>query len=236
MYLLTKWWRDIFCYPKAVLEKQGEDQYWEDRGWVGNRSLSVWQHERAAWALRRMDKTGSPVVVDVGSGGGEILDFLKQHIAGLKGIGIETAPEAMRALKDKGFEALPLNLSDTTTYQSIPTCDYALMFEIMEHVTESEMLVAVARNAARKGVFISVPNTGFFTFRLRLLFGKFPAQWAVLPNEHVRFWTLRDMHWWLGAQGITNAEVHTYQGVPLLKYVIPSWFAAGLVVYIPCIV
>jgi 2-polyprenyl-3-methyl-5-hydroxy-6-metoxy-1,4-benzoquinol methylase len=115
----------------------------------------------------------------------------------------------------------------------LPACDYALLCEIIEHVPDAEALLAAARRAARRGVFVSVPNTGFFTYRLRLLFGKFPAQWAVRPNEHLRFWTLTDMRWWLRAQGIHDATVHAYEGVPLLKHLVPNLFAAGIIMYIP---
>jgi hypothetical protein len=107
------------------------------------------------------------------------------------------------------------------------------LFEIIEHVPDAEGLLAAVRNKATKGVFFSIPNTGFFTHRFRLLFGKFPAQWSERPNEHVRFWTLRDVTWWLNAQDITQFEVHTYEGVPYLKHVLPSLFAAGILVYIP---
>jgi len=69
-------------------------------------------------------------------------------------------------------------------------------------------------------------------YRLRLLFGKFPAQWRVHPGEHVRFWTARDLRWWLLAQGIENYKIFYYEGIPLLNKIVPSLFAAGFVVYI----
>ena len=33
--------------------------------------------------------------------------------------------------------------------------------------------------------------------RLRYMLGRFPLQWIVNPNEHIRFWTLKDLIWWL---------------------------------------
>ncbi len=232
MFLLKKWWRDIFLYPKTSL-RGSLDTYWSERGRGDGVGLSNWQKERAEYVLSILPGDGPTTVLDIGSGDGGVLQYLKDSRPGLRGIGVDASPVALEALKQKGFEGMHLELADSKNYALLPEADYVIMFEIIEHMPDSEALFATARRIAKRGVFISIPNSGFFTYRLRLLFGKFPLQWVVFPSEHLRFWTVRDMHWWLAANGIPHAHIHTYQGVPLLKHIVPSLFAAGMMVYIP---
>lgn len=228
MHRLKQWYKDLFLYPRKTLG--ADEAYWSTRGRKQGASLSAWQKERADWALSRMDHSTSVTVLDVGSGDGGVLQYLKKHFPQFNGIGIDRDSRSRESLVSLGFTAHDLDLSDNIMF---PECEYAFLFEILEHVSDAEGLLTRARVASRRGVFFSVPNTGFFTHRFRLFFGKFPAQWAERPNEHVRFWTLTDMHWWLRAQHITNAEICTYEGVPLLRWVFPSLFAAGIIVWIP---
>lgn len=227
MYRLRQWFKDLFLYPRTTLGSDSD--YWSARNRGPSASLSAWQKERADWVLTRLTET--PVhMLDIGSGDGGVLKYLASKHKGLTGVGIDRDAGARASLTALGFEALDLDLTKDT---ELPACDYALLFEIIEHVPDAEGLLDAARRSARRGVFFSVPNTGFFTHRFRLLFGKFPAQWAVRPNEHVRFWTLADMRWWLKAQGIAHADVHPYEGVPYLRHVFPGLFAAGIMVWIP---
>lgn len=228
MYRLRQWFRDLFLYPRTTIG--AHDAYWKARGRGGSASLSAWQKERADWALGRIARDPGLTILDIGSGDGGVLRYLSQHCQNMRGIGIDRDAGARSSVESLGFTALD---ADLTGVSALPECDYALLFEILEHVPEAEDLLTKARAAARRGVFFSVPNTGFFTHRFRLFFGKFPMQWEERPSEHVRFWTLADMRWWLSAQGIHNAEIHTYEGVPILKYILPSLFAAGIIVWIP---
>jgi 2-polyprenyl-3-methyl-5-hydroxy-6-metoxy-1,4-benzoquinol methylase len=229
MYLLKKWWKEIFRYPQTKLGAS----YWDARGRAEGGRLSAWQKARADIVLAKIGSAQNVTITDIGSGEGEVLEYLATNVPGLVGIGVDADQRVLERVAARGFTPQQQDLSDTERYESLPQCDYALLFEIIEHIPEAEQLVAAVRKKASRGVFISVPNTGFFTYRLRLLFGKVPAQWAVRPNEHVRFWTLTDMRWWLAAQDIMAAQIITYEGVPLLKHLIPNWFAAGMVVYIP---
>lgn len=232
MFLLKKWWRDIFLYPRTDLTGS-LDQYWEGRGRGQGNGLSAWQKERAEYALSILPKTGDFSVLDIGSGDGGVLAYCKSKRPGLSGTGVDLSETALSLLKQKGFAALQMELADPKNYSALPFADYVLMFEIIEHMPDTEALLAATLKIAQKGILISVPNSGFFTYRLRLLFGRFPLQWAVFPSEHLRFWTVADMWWWLRAHGVHNATIHTYQGVPLLKYLFPRWCAAGMIIYIP---
>lgn len=229
---LNHWLKLIFSYPAdsfSLLDDE-YDAYWEARG-REERSLSDWQKQRADIALSLMEE-GSMHVADIGSGDGGVLSYIKEKRKGVTGVGIDASDKALTLVKEAGFEASKQDFS-LLSGLSIPENDYTLLFEIIEHVKDSEELVLRALESSRKGVFISIPNSGFFPYRLRLLFGKFPAQWVNVPNEHLRFWTLADVKWWLKALKLSKcAVIRTYQGVPLLRSLSPGLFAAGIVIYI----
>lgn len=233
--LFKHWFKAVFLYPKHQIGV-GNDQYeayWEERGKTGLH-LSPWQKERSDIALSFIDeqKDASFRVVDIGCGDGAVLAYLRNKYSNLKGIGIDFSDTVLRFAKGAGFETHAIDFSNPEKLE-IPEGDYVILFETIEHIANSELLVTKAFEKVKKLVFISIPNTGFFTYRLRLLFGKFPAQWVDQPNEHLRFWTVADMKWWLRALNLEkSATIKTYKGVPLLKYLWPSLFAAGMVVII----
>lgn len=230
---LGHWFRLMFSYPAnsfSLREEDEYDAYWEARG-REDRSLSPWQKQRADIALSLMEK-GEAHIVDIGSGDGGVLLYMKGKREGVTGVGVDASDKALALLKDAGFEASKQDFSSIENL-SVEENDYTLLFEIIEHVKDSEKLVLKALKSSKKGIFISIPNSGFFPFRLRLLFGKFPAQWVNVPNEHLRFWTLADVRWWLKALKLSDRSIiRTYEGVPLLRNLLPGLFAAGIVIYI----
>jgi 2-polyprenyl-3-methyl-5-hydroxy-6-metoxy-1,4-benzoquinol methylase len=107
------------------------------------------------------------------------------------------------------------------------------MLEVLEHIPNPEKFIKTISKKAKKGVFFSVPNTGYISYRLRLLFGAFPMQWNIHPGEHLRFWTYRDLKWWLNELDLADrSEIYVYQGIPLLNKIYKGLFGAGFVVKI----
>ncbi len=231
--LLQHWFRAIFLYPKKTIEAGADsyERYWELRG-KSAQQLSPWQKERAD--IARSFITHSPkesfTITDIGCGDGAVLSYLRTFYPNLLGKGFDFSDTVLAFTKQSGFETQVVDFSNPETLV-IPDTDYVILFETIEHIAHAEVLVKKALAAARKRVFISVPNTGFFTYRLRLLFGKFPAQWVDQPHEHLRFWTLEDMKWWLRALALQErAVIRPYKRVPFFGYLFPGLFSAGLVV------
>lgn len=231
--LLKHWWKAVAQYSQKKIEVRPPiyDEYWKARG-RSKPEISPWQKERADLALSFIKEKNEPITItDIGCGNGAVLHYLKSKISNMEGVGVDVSEDSLVYVRDLGFKTLVIDINDVTS--TFPKSDYVFLFEIIEHVPQSEFLISKALSSSRKGVFISIPNSGFFTYRLRLLFGKFPAQWIIHPSEHVRFWTLRDVEWWLKALGWDSVStVKTYQGVPILKNIIPSLFAAGVFIYI----
>jgi hypothetical protein len=195
-------------------------------------ALSDWQLERAQFVVRNLNGKSINSICDIATGEGAILHYIGKKLSVPKLIGTDVSDVALTRVKAFGIEAIKLDIGKIEELGRIPEADYHIMFEILEHVPHSEELLGEAFAKAQKGVFFSFPNTGFFVHRFRLLFGKFPLQWKLFPGEHVRYWTKRDLLWWLSSQGYRKFIVHYYKGVPVLNAIWPSMFAAGFVVFI----
>jgi 2-polyprenyl-3-methyl-5-hydroxy-6-metoxy-1,4-benzoquinol methylase len=159
-----------------------------------------------------------------------VLKAIIDQKPGLKGIAFDSSQRALDDAKKLGIEGHLLDLTTPGALSNIPVCDYYIVLEVLEHVPNSEEVLRALVNKCTRSVFFSVPNTGFFRHRLRLLFGKAPAQWVTMPNEHLRFWTIRDMRWWLTALGYTKFTIIPYHGVPGLNRLMPNLFAEGMIV------
>ncbi len=235
---LKNWFRQIFFYPRETLEEQvlDYDEYWNKKRSGGVSRLSDWQKERADIIVAQLLKEGvrDVTIADIGCGDAAPLMSIVSRIPGARAVAYDSSDVALTLAAQAGAsKVVKFDLNKDTELVEVEKADYILFLEVLEHVPDSEKVLAAARRKADRGVFFSFPNSGFFTFRLRLLFGKFPAQWLHMPNEHLRFWTLTDLRWWLRAQHILNAKIFTYKGVPVLNKLLPNLFAAGTVTYIP---
>jgi 2-polyprenyl-3-methyl-5-hydroxy-6-metoxy-1,4-benzoquinol methylase len=223
----------LFLYPqKRIIENFDYDQYWKFKSVSAVSVLTPWQACRAKLAARYI--SGDALTIcDIGCGDGGVLAFFKKNTNSHQLIGTDISNDILERAAAIGIDTMILDISQKDNLKNIPYADFIILFEIIEHVSHSEELVRSAFEHSKKGVFISVPNTGYFMHRLRLLFGKFPLQWRVHPGEHMRFWTAADMRWWLRAMGFVKFHHHLYFGIPILSGVAPSLFAAGQFVFIP---
>ncbi len=235
LYILWQGWKRIFSYPKDVLPVNGKidyNAYWQDKRGEHIGELSDWQLERAHLIERVVGGRELSIVTDIGCGDGGILKYIKEHIAVERVIGIDTSAFALEQASKFGIETIQADIRNIEMLRNIPRSDYILLLEVLEHIPNAEEMLAFAYSKSSKGVFFSFPNSGYFPYRLRLLFGKFPAQWRLYPNEHVRFWTRCDLKWWLKALRIGQYEIRYYKGISLLNKIWPSMFASGFFVHI----
>ncbi|MEK7659304.1 MAG: class I SAM-dependent methyltransferase [Patescibacteria group bacterium] len=233
MSKLKEWLKLIFSYPKLGVHDFSYDVYWQARGLNSKTSLNSFQKKRANLTLQYLEKNS--LVLDVGCGNGALLSYINNIKPMKKLIGIDVSEKALAFAKDNNIETINGDISKFDTLKNLPSADYILMFEVIEHFPNSEDLIRWAVINAKKGVFFSVPNTGFFVHRLRLLFGKFPLQWRVNPSEHLRFWTVKDIRWWLRELGLNSYNLKLYEGIPLLNKIWPSLFGQGIWVFIPTV-
>ena len=202
------------------------EKYWEERLSGENKPLNGFQMERADWVAARIRP--STTVLDIGCGDGGILMRLREK-AKITPFGADVSPTVLGYLEKRNIPSFQMDLNGQGL-DGLPDCDHILLFEILEHLQNPETLLRAAVSKARQSVFFSIPNTGYFPYRLRMLFGFFPVQWRVHPGEHVRFWTLDDMRWWINELGFSErCEITAYRGIPVLNKLFPNLFGMGII-------
>lgn len=223
----------LFSYPSFdINEGIDYNDYWIKRR--GTRGLLLGEPQKM-----RLDRLveiikGTPKihsVVDVGGADGSFVYFLKQKVAGITSICCVDSSEY--ALENATHYEIPnklVDLSKKEQLELIPEADLLYALEVLEHIPNSEVLLREMYLKAKVMVVFSFPNTGFITYRIRLLLGKFPMQWVVHPTEHYRFWTVTDARWWLKAQGYKNYKVVPHRGIPVLNKIFPNLFSADIFV------
>jgi methionine biosynthesis protein MetW len=217
------WLRDLFRYPTIRPVDGSYDEYWSSRDMS---RLNSFQKKRADYLVSVASDGTS--VLDVGCGDGRILEYMQRARPDLKLSGIDGSPAALNIAKKRGLNVERADLRDIASLGE-HGADYIVLFEVLEHMADSESLLGWAVSNARRAVIFSVPNTGFIMHRLRLLLGRFPLQWRAHPSEHLRFWTMTDMRRWVAGMGY-NCDVIGYEGVPTLNGIWPSLFAEGQIV------
>jgi len=203
--------------------------YWKRRRGDREAYFSPWQKIRADRTLRIIEPGSS--VIDLGCGDGAVLGYLKEQ-ANISGIGVDMDRRMLDKACQLGIETIEMDIGDIEKIKTLPETDYILGFEIFEHIPNPERLLCHLMSKARKGIIFSVPNTGYYAHRLRLLFGKFPLQWIVHPGEHLRFWTARDMKFWVRSMGLDLKRLILYEGLPVLNKISSSLFSQGMIIHI----
>lgn len=220
----------LFGYPQLSLRQSDYDDYWQDKCGDNLGLANCFQSDRARWIADRVNEGES--VLDVGCGDGAVLLQIKRHKK-IRALGADLSEVALQFLSGKGVETIRLDLTEPNNITELPVADYVLLLEVLEHLPDPELLLELIFDKADKGLFFSFPNSGYLMHRLRFLFGRFPVQWRLHPGEHLRFWTYRDLLWWIRELGYDGkCEVDTYQGIPLLNRLWPSVFAEALIVKI----
>ncbi len=226
--------RTAYYLYSATPELRLDDQYseyWKEKRPGGLGGITPFQKQRADWILRHIAADSS--LMDIGCGDGGVLMYLQDQVPGLDCIAVDYSQEALDFLQSRGLRVRTVDLNDLATVEALPDADYIVLFEILEHLQFSEKVLLALRKKARKGLFFSIPNSGYFPYRLRLLSGRFLMQWRIQPNEHLRFWTHKDLRWWLKQLGLLeHSTIHLYEGFPALNTIWKSMFAMGMVVFV----
>lgn len=219
--------RRMFSYPTtAHVGVTDYEVYWENKAGQGMGILSPWRLRRAqvfASLVAQGDR-----VLDLGVGDGALLKYLIES-RGIDGYGLDVSPSAVEFCRRQGLRVDLADVNRPISDFLDGSYDYVIMSEIIEHLPDPESLLSSLRPYVRKGMIVSIPNTGFYKHRLRLLFGRFPLQWVVTPGEHLRFWTRADFHWWARQLGFVVAREVPYEGTPGLRSILPGLFAAAFV-------
>jgi len=219
-------WISLFGYPHSASLELDYDEYWEKKRGSNMGFLSTFQLDRARVIADVVEEGAS--VLDVGCGDGAVLQYLIEQKK-MDAHGVDISERAVAHCRAQGLDVWLADVTQPEAVHSLGEYDYIILSEIIEHVPTPEALLDGLRNHVRHAFIISVPNTGYFWHRLRLLLGRFPLQWLVHPGEHLRFWTHLDFLWWTDWLGYCVRAALPYQGTPVLKRWWPNLFASGIV-------
>ncbi|MCD4848752.1 MAG: methionine biosynthesis protein MetW [Candidatus Aegiribacteria sp.] len=182
------------------------DKYWENR--ISD-DIYTEPARRRAEGIKDFISSGDSIL-DVGCGTGETLEYLLETRK-IEGSGLDISDTALEFVSSKGFNTLNIDLSDENT-ELDSVYDHIILFEVAEHVINTEILMKKLKGKYRKGFYVSTPNLGYIAHRFRLLFGRFPLTYISDPREHVRYWTVKDFLDWSDWLGFKRPQVLGLRG------------------------
>jgi 2-polyprenyl-3-methyl-5-hydroxy-6-metoxy-1,4-benzoquinol methylase len=206
------------------------DKYWLQKKGSRMGTPNSFQISRANWISSKINAGDS--ILDLGSGDGSVILHLRRKMH-INPIASDISQYARLHLKKLGIKFVKCDFTKTSSFKNLPTVDHIFLLEVLEHLSNPEEILLESISISEKSVFFSFPNTGYFSYRLRFLFGRFPVQWRVHPSEHLRFWTYRDLIWWLVSLRLyERSEIHIYEGLPFFSKLCPSLFGAAFIVQV----
>lgn len=127
-------------------------------------------------------------VLDVGVGDGTVAKYLLE-VKKCEVVGIDVSRVVAEGVKKElGLKVLIKDVNHGLKLGKEETYDYIIFMEVIEHLVRPQVALLEALAHARKGVIVTLPNSGFIKWRLQLLKGYFPRQ----SFTHLHFWTIRD--------------------------------------------
>lgn len=198
------------------------ENYWEKRGRSGDRPRYYIFSE---WIER-----GSKVL-DIGCGDGYFGEFLVKN-KDIDYLGSDISDAALKAARDRGLNVIQLDATNELGKFTSGSFDFVIMSEFIEHIPNSEEILKIAGRIAKKGVLVSVPNIAYWKFRLQLLTGSFPKQWAVAPEEHLRYWSVNDFKKTVENAGFEVKEIRSSNGRKILRDIWPNLFGFQVCFYL----
>lgn len=210
--------RLIFGDFQPAMPSMDYAEYWRRRG--------EFTYSNRYAIFSKLIAPGSSVL-DIGCGEGATLRYLSTHNS-VRGVGLDISPTAVEKARGSGINASVADAS-SPGFCIEGEYDYIIISEVIEHIPRPEDLLRKTPGHFRKGLIISIPNTGHYLCRLRLLFGRFPVQWALHPGEHLRFWTLKDFEAWADWLGFSIVSRSSNTGFLGLYHLFPGLFADNFV-------
>ncbi|MEW6740161.1 MAG: methionine biosynthesis protein MetW [Nitrospirota bacterium] len=213
--------KDVFSTPNLKIGDFDYNKYWGIRG-----KSSV--QPRHLIIANVIDDGSS--VLEVGCGDGWLMEFLEEQERGIRCIGFDVSETSIQMAKERGLNAHNADVM-SEDFQVDSTYDYVLSCELLEHISHPEKVILKLRNSFSKAMIISAPNSAYFKYRLRLLFGRFPLQWGWHPVEHLRYWSILDFRWWISELGLNVSAVKPATGITFLNLhrLWPNMFAHDIV-------
>jgi len=205
---------------------------------------SYWKHRGFAKPAINRGNLISPRIqknkniLDIGCGDGSLMQVLIKKNSPNFIYGIDISKEAINHVKSNGMNGRVIDIQSNNFEKFLKSqkFDYIIITEVLEHIQNPEKVIEIIKEYCPNAIiFISIPNAGFITHRLRLLFGKFPLVVIVEHiKEHIRFWTHSDFKYWINYLGFELKDYFVcaglyYKPLKFLETMSPSLFAQQII-------
>lgn len=134
-------------------------------------------------------------VLDVGSGDGMLLDYLRRE-KNVIGRGIELSTEGVNQSIAKGLSVIQGNAEEEISHFPDNSFDFVILSQTLQAMDRPDIILNELLRVGKRAV-VSFPNFGYWRVRLHLMLkGKMPVTksldypWYSTPNIH--FCTIRD--------------------------------------------
>jgi 2-polyprenyl-3-methyl-5-hydroxy-6-metoxy-1,4-benzoquinol methylase len=136
----------------------------------------------------------SPRIIDFGCYRGELLNTLGNLLPGSVLFGSDI--ENLIKQTNEKINFLKIDLNDVNQLERLEQnkFDVLILADILEHILNPlDILREMHKFRTEKSnVFLSIPNSGHWYFRLKVLFGKFDYEEnGLFDKTHIRFFTLK---------------------------------------------
>ena len=222
--------RGITAKPSFISACIDYDKYWEFRDFFSF---------QPRFPIIEKQISDNSSVLDIGCGDGGMLAYIKSRKK-IAELGIDISKVATAKARKLGVNSRVDDLFKLAVENTSPQkrWDYVILSEVVEHVADSEEFLKAAWKICERTLILTFPNIAYLPHRLRLLFGRFPVQWVYHQSEHLRFWSLKDIHDWFEALHLPQATVRRKlipsNGITMigLHCVCPNLFGNQIIAFI----
>ena len=177
-------------------------------------TLRSWYVRRAIRRVMRRLQTASPVVLDVGCGSGDHLQYACRRIDGARGIGVDRAADAVALCRAHADRSLEFHQVDLGAGAKLPRADVILCITVLQYIRDDGLLLARMRSALREGgvllLYVPVRNERLLPLYDRIVKGS--ASDYDAAQDHQRVYRPSEVESLLSETGFTIASIENAYG------------------------
>ena len=126
-------------------------------------------------------------ILDVGVGDGVMAEyFVKNKHVDVEGLDISN--KACEKARNRGIRSEIRDINNSLGIENDKYYDYILLSEVIEHIIYPHRILLDATKHTKKGVIVTIPNSGYLKWRVQLLRGYVPRQ----SFTHLHNWSIKD--------------------------------------------